>query len=131
MALEREELQANKPDKAAERQMLTGLAQAALKAEAITGDPSWDYLTSIIQQALNVAGDQRKQYADLLSSPKLVNPDQISQIRNELLIRDERIRCLGWVITAPAEIKRVGSVAKEKLAALDVKDAEAEVPDAA
>lgn len=134
MGLEREdfdELAAKRPSAGSDRKVLSGLAQAALKAEAVTSDQAWDTYLSYVQQAINVAKQQRAQYADALSSPKLVNPDQIAIVKNELLIRDTRINALEWTITMPAEIKRVGSVAKEKLAALDVQEANEETLDAA
>lgn len=131
MALEREELAALKPPAAQDRKMLTGLAQAALKAEAVTSDPSWDTYLSYIQQAINVAKAQRAQLAEMLASPKLVNPDKIAEVRNEILIRDERIRSLEWTLTMPTEIKRVGSIAKDKLAEMDIEEAEGETQDAA
>lgn len=117
--LEKEELEKPKSDRFEQRQGFKGLTQAALKMDAVTSDPSWDTYCSYIQHAINVARLQRGQYVDMLSSPKLVNADKVALIRNEILACDERIRCLDWVITMPAEIKKVGSVAKEKLALMD------------
>lgn len=134
MALEQHELQALADKKSTagnDRTILAGLAQAALKAEAVTGDPAWDTYVSYIQRALNVARERRQAAMEQVSSPRLVNPDQIAAIRNQILLCDERIRVLEIVVNMPAEIKRVGSVAKEKLKLLDVEEASAEVPDAA
>jgi hypothetical protein len=134
MALEREEheeLLAKRPQAGNDRTVLAGLAQAALKADAVTGDASWDTYCSYIQRAIDVAKQQRAAQMAILTSPAMVNDEKITAARHSIFQMDERIRSLEWVVNMPAEIKRVGSVAKEKLAAMDVQDAEAEVPDAA
>lgn len=107
---------------AVERSQLRGLAQAALKAEHVTSDPAWDTFTSYIARALEVARQQREAQLLALASPNLVNPDKIVAARNSVFLLDERIRSLQWVISMPAEIKKVGSVAKEKLAVMDMAD---------
>lgn len=135
MALEREELDeqaAKRPGAAStDRKILTGLAQAAIKAESVTGDPAWDTYLSYIQRAIDVAKQQRAQHVAALASPNMVGDDKIAIARNAIFQMDERIRCLEWTINMPAEIKKVGSVAKEKLAELDLKEAEGETQDAA
>lgn len=117
---EREEIIRPPRDVKADRQQLRGLAQAALKAEHVTSDPAWDTFTSYIARALEVAHQQREAQLAALASPNLVNPDKIVAARNSVFLLDERIRSLQWVISMPAEIKKVGSVAKEKLAAMEV-----------
>lgn len=134
MPLEREELDElakKRPSAATDRKVLSGLAQAALKADAVTSDASWDTYLSYIQRAIDVAKQERTARMAQLSSPQMVGEDKIAVTRHAIFQMDERIRCLEWVITMPAEIKKVGSVAKEKLALLDAQDADGEVPDAA
>lgn len=134
MPLEREELDelaAKRPSAANDRKVLAGLAQAALKADAVTSDASWDTYLSYIQRAIDVAKQERTANVARLASPQMVGEDKIAITRHAIFQMDERIRCLEWVITMPAEIKKVGFVAKEKLALLDAQDAEGEVPDAA
>lgn len=133
MALEREELEvpeAKRQASAVDRTVLASLAQAALKAEAVTGDPAWDTYASYIQRAINVAKEQRTAQILALASPQMVGDDKIAVARNAIFLMDERIRCLEWVVTMPAEIKKVGFVAKEKLASLDVAEAKVENVDA-
>lgn len=112
------------------RAQLQGMAQAALKAEAVTGDPSWDTFLSYIQRAIDVAEGQKRSLLGSLASVQMVEDAKIAQTRNMIFQLDERIRSLRWVITMPAEIKKVGSVAKEKLAQMEVVD-EGESEDAA
>lgn len=134
MGLEREEfdeLAAKRPTAGTDRKVLAGLAQAALKMEAVTSDASWDTYLSYIQRAIEVAQGQKKAAIDRVSSPQLVNPDHIAAVRNEILLCGERIRVLEIVVNMPAEIKRVGGDAKKMLAALEAQDADGEVPDAA
>lgn len=121
--LEREELDKLVSARAAAKtdcSTLAGLAQAALKADAVTGDPSWDTYCSYIQRAIDVAKQQRGAAVVAITSPQLVDESKVTAHRNSIFQMDERIRCLEWVVTMPAEIKRVGSIAKEKLAAMDI-----------
>jgi hypothetical protein len=131
MALEREELAKKPADRGADRTQLAGLAQAALKADAVTGDAAWDTYCSYIQRAIEVAKQQRGETLALLGSTSLVGDLNVAQARNLVFQLDERIRSLEWAITMPAEIKKVGSIAKERLKAMDIEDGESESATAA
>jgi hypothetical protein len=79
-----------------------GLAQAALKADAVTGDPSWDTYCSYIQRAIDVAKQQRAAQMAILTSPAMVNDEKITAARHSIFQMDERIRSLEWVVNMPA-----------------------------
>lgn len=124
--LERAEI--SKPTRGTDqdRVQLRTLAQAALKADQVTGDPAWDTMTSYIARALEVAERAHVDALKSLGNPALVNGEKIAQTRNTVFMLEERIRTLQWVVTMPSEIKRVGSVAKEKLTLMETADEERE-----
>lgn len=113
--LERHELSQDAPRSADDVKTLRTLAQAAVKAEHVTGDTAWNTFVSYLTRALEVAEQQKLEALARLASPVMVNEQQVAQTRNLIFRLDERITVLNWVIGMPEEIKRVGSVAREKL----------------
>jgi hypothetical protein len=116
MAFEREEMAATVARTAPEE--ITRLRmhqQAAVKMDLLTGDPTWDQYLSYVQAALDNTKKNRDGLMARLSSPQLVNNDQVAQIRVAILCADSQIATLEWSMAMPSQIKKLGEVSKQYL----------------
>lgn len=107
-----------------ERIQLQAIRQAALNADAVTGDPAWDVFLTYLQKAIDDNTMARDALLRDLANPTLVNPDLIAGKRIALIQRNERLIVLSHVIAMPAQIKKLGAVADERLKALSAPDDE-------
>jgi len=106
------------------RAQLMGMERAAVAASLLTGDAAWDQYLSYLQNALNMAVTARNATMAQLCDPRLVNTDEISARRIFVIRLDEQIRSLQWAMALPLEIKRIGSVAAERLKAIELTEDE-------
>lgn len=105
---------------------LRAIQQQAIRAEHLTGDPAWDQYLSYVQAQIDQAKKNRDGFMARLSSPNLVNADQVSLARVSIIRLDQMVAALEWAIALPSQIKKLGEVAKEQLDALELIEAEAE-----
>lgn len=114
------EAQAEKAEKRAPdvKRALEGYKQAAIKADLLTADPAWDHFLSLIQPQIDQAMQQRDGVWESLRSPKISDPLEVAALRNLAFCLDERISALTWVMSIPANIKKIGGVAEKKLSEL-------------
>lgn len=120
MSFDRKEYETERPKQTPreDRQTLTMIHQAALKAEQVTGDPAWDQYLSYLQSAIEKRTQIRTRLMTDLANPSLVNAEQINQRRIMVFQIDATIDILNVVISLPSDIKKLGSIAAEKLKTL-------------
>ena len=97
------------------RVQLQALVQAEVKAEHITGDPSWDTFLSYIQAAIEKHEDELTSLKAMLESPDMMNMDDMMNCKIAVIRRRERISAWNAVIGLPRDIKEHGEKAKAVL----------------
>lgn len=97
-------------------------AQAAVKAEHLTGDEVWDWFLTFIQAALDATTQEIAGWRSTLDSPNLVNADDIQRIRIAIFRAEERISAWNAVIELPKDLKDKGEEAKKLLERLPSDD---------
>ena len=97
------------------RVQLQALVQAEVKAEHITGDPSWDTFLSYIQAAVEKHEDELVSLKALLESPDMMNADDMMNCKIAVIRRRERISAWNAVIGLPRDIKEHGEKARALL----------------
>ncbi len=105
------------------RSMLRMLSQAAVSANHLTADPSWDIFLSYLQDMLEKATKARDGIMLELARPDLVNPDAVLQRRIGVIRLNERIDLLNFIIAMPKDIKKTGTLAAEQLKELEEAEA--------
>ena len=107
-----------------QRTDLIQLRQAAVAAEQMMGTPEWDLFLSYIQAGVVEAAKSRDAYMRDIASPLLVDPNAVAQKRIAIIRLNDRIETLQRVIAMPAEIRKHGHVADERLKELAKLDEE-------
>jgi len=95
--------------------VLDMLAQAQVKAEALTNDPIWDLFLSNLQAMVEQTEVQRDAFKHKALDPFTSDIDR-KQAQTAYFLCDERVKTLNGVISLPAEIKRNGEQAAIRLA---------------
>lgn len=99
-------------------------ARAAVKAEALTGEESWDFFLSFLQEARDRSANVADTHRAALGNPDLVDPLAVEKARRGIFLADERVRLIDAIMLLPKDLIAVGKEAKSLLARLD-DDAEA------
>lgn len=99
------------------------IMRAAVKAEALTGDPAWDEFLSYIQHGLNSTTKQRDECMSQMMNPSINNPNDLANIRMLIIRFNERIEVLTGVLALPKQIKQMGEGAAKKMIATEDKAA--------
>ncbi len=100
---------------AAHRPQLEMLAQAAVKAELLTGDPNWDRFLSYLQAAAEATEAQRDGFAAIIADPATVNHERIMGAKIGLAECKGRLEAWNAVIALPKDLVEMGAQAKTLL----------------
>ena len=92
------------------------VAQQALRQDAVTGDPNWDYFLAYIEAAIAVNERARAGEDIKLRDPSLVNDEKIRVLRVNIVRIDERIATFKEVLSLPKFLKSQGEVARKQIA---------------
>jgi len=101
-----------------QRDNLATVEQAAVEAEKLTSDPRWNIFLQQIQKWKNDSESNLKSLNERHSDPELTNPDEITRIKNAILMNKQDIDTLDRVISLPKSIIDDGKKAKSLLANL-------------
>jgi hypothetical protein len=120
MTFDREDFVARTQRKAPpdDRRNLQMIQQAAVSAEALTGDAHWDKFLQYLQAALESNARQRDAYMNELANPLLVNADEVQKRRIAVMRLNERIEVLSFVMQMPTHLIRLGASASATLKTL-------------
>ena len=91
---------------------LRALRQAAVAAESLTGDESWDIFLSYLQSAVNETGKQLATLQNRLMAPTTVNHEEILTLKIGIAECQARISAWSAAIKLPNDIKEKGRNAK-------------------
>lgn len=94
------------------------IAQQAVRHEAVTGDPNWDFFLAYLEHALQAAESQRDQEDKRLRNPALVNDEAIRTCKVALAQLEARIGTLKEVMMLPKFLKEQGNLAKQQITEL-------------
>ena len=106
-----------------QRPQLELVAQQAVKASLLTGDPNWDMLTTMVQGVIEIAQQQANAFQAALNDPEIVNHEAL--LLAKMSLRETLARIEAWeaVLQLPAGIMRDGAKAAEKLEKFGESDA--------
>ena len=88
------------------------IAQAAVKADLLTGDSNWDTFLSYIQAAAEQTEAQRNAILEQISDPNIVDDNQTRRLRNAVIACNERIGAWKAVMDLPKDIIENGEKAR-------------------
>ncbi len=106
-------------DAAPPRRNLEIIAQAAVNTNLLLGDPIWDRFLTYIQAAIEETQAQLAEWQAKLSSPTLVNYEDLIRIKLAVAECTARIEAWTVIIQLPKELQTSGGQAKDLLAAMD------------
>lgn len=98
------------------RPTLSRLAQAAVAAEHLTGDPHWDGFLQALQHRRNEA---EARLEDLKAALLLVDGHDLAALKIRACIAKAEIDTLETVIALPQQMRETGEEAKAALRELD------------
>ncbi len=109
----------SKRDMNGQRSEIRIMAQSAVAAENLTGDPVWDVFLSYIQAAIDGTKDQMAGLESMLKAPQLVDPNGMMSTKIAIIQCEERIMAWRTVISLPKDLKESGEKARDILARMD------------
>ena len=95
------------------------VAQAAVRAENLTGDPNWDYFLSILQDTIERTSALASGFRAKLEAPGNVSHETLLECKMALRECLARQSTLESVMTIPKELIQNGEVAAATLSRLD------------
>lgn len=98
-----------------DRPRLELVAQAAVKANLLTGSPHWDTFLTYIQSAVDATERQLKGFEAKLSDPAIVNPDDMMRAKIWASECRGRRDALLAVLSLPADLMKAGEAARTVL----------------
>ena len=91
------------------------IAQSAVPAKLLTGDPSWDRYIEQIETLIEITKDQRDSFAAMLHDPTVVNTDAMIKAKIGYLECQARIDAWTEAMELPGRIIERGGKATELL----------------
>ena len=97
------------------RPQLEMLRQAAVPAEALTGDQNWDIHLRYVQAAIEDTEGQREAFQAILNDPRTVNSDELMAAKIAMVECGGRIEAFKACLSLPSDLMAMGEQAKELL----------------
>ena len=120
MALSRDEwadrVEANKRERAeVHRPQLEMLRQAAVPAEALTGEEHWDIYLRYVQAAIEDSERQREAFQAIVNDPRTVNSDSLMEAKMAMVECASRVEAFKACLSLPSDLVAMGEQAKALL----------------
>lgn len=100
-------------------QEMKGAIQEAVRADALTGDPNWDFFLRYIEAHIKAAQRQATIKRDEAAALVLVDEGRAKVAATTVLALEARATALAEVIALPKWIKENGERAKKAVAELE------------
>lgn len=126
MTFDRKQYEASTAERAGRRQdrsNLAFLAQAAVKAELLTGSPHWDTFLTYVQAAIEATRVQATQIERTLADPFILDPAVIMRAKMASALARERILAWEAVMALPKDLMAEGAKARTILERMDGRQA--------
>lgn len=94
---------------------LRGVAQEAVRLEALTHDENWDYFLRYIEAAVKAAKRHKQVMIDRLCDPMQTNPDESAKAKAMIAVTGSRIETLEEILLLPKFLKEQGQKAVDKI----------------
>lgn len=98
---------------------LRQMARAAVAAEKLTGDESWDHFLTLLQDVIDRSVAREAMAMDTLRSPGVLDHSSLLAAKVDLIRMQERREVLEQVIALPRKLKEKGKEALDALAILE------------
>jgi hypothetical protein len=95
------------------------IAQEAVRMEAVTGDPDWDFFNSFLESAIKATTRQLDVQLAQLRDPRFVNTEAIQICKSAIAALEARIGTLKEVQALPKYIKERGAHARAQIEDLE------------
>ena len=91
---------------------LEQMRQEAVKADLLTGEPTWDHFLTLIQGAIETTREQMGAFQRQLGDSDTFEHQEMIRLKTQALLCGERIKAWEVVMTLPKDIMERGEKAE-------------------